>query len=54
MKEFSTNVLWDKNRVFAYVGGPQKKDMIRHRAQSAWVHPDYKPQEVQMTFYGII
>ena len=41
MEDFSPNVLRDEKRVFAYVGGPEKKSMIRHRAKSAWIHPQY-------------
>lgn len=44
MDDFSPGILTDlfgQNRVFIFVGGPRKDDMIRHRAKSAWIHPNY-------------
>lgn len=44
MDDFSPGILTDlfgQNRVFIFVGGPRQDDMIRHRAKSAWIHPNY-------------
>ena len=41
LTKFSSNILMDRDRAFAFVGGPKKKDMIRHRAKYASVHPHY-------------
>ena len=40
-EDFSSSILFDNTRIFVYVGSPNGGMGIRHRAKSAWIHPNY-------------